>query len=421
MSTLTTEYVTWHSFQERVGYSPTRTSGKTLTPIYKRVTKSKNLNWKEQVERKQNASTPYSLLASKQSVYLRTGAWCKAKVGGIVTEARINSHIRASPLWIVSPSWPATLDPEVASLALGRFLSQIDGLNTPFKALPFLGELKETLQMIKRPFMNFYKGLRHYKLTADKIMRQYKWWRRGKRRISRARIKRWNKSLANAWLEFAFGWSPVLNDVGDAVQAYERFVEQPAVSVAPIWSSASRNVAQATGVASASFLNNYVKVRSSYVRKMVYSCRYVGEYKYSLSPLQGDTRRAMDLCGFNLAAFVPTVWELLPYSWLADYFTNIGQIITSAFTSTQNVAWYCRSSKAEMVQTEKAWPDVPAMKTYFGDDFLSAGGPSGLCELRSLTFVRDVPPLGTPGLVLRVPGLPFQYANMLALLVSKTS
>jgi hypothetical protein len=49
------------------------------------------------------------------------------------------------------------------------------------------------------------------------------------------------------------------------------------------------------------------------------------------------------LFGFTPSEFVPTAWELMPWSFLVDYFTNIGDILTSSVTDTSSVRWVNRS------------------------------------------------------------------------------
>jgi len=44
-----------------------------------------------------------------------------------------------------------------------------------------------------------------------------------------------------------------------------------------------------------------------------------------------------------MSQFVPSAWELLPWSFLFDYFSNIGDILEMSFTSLDNVKWINRT------------------------------------------------------------------------------
>jgi len=44
-----------------------------------------------------------------------------------------------------------------------------------------------------------------------------------------------------------------------------------------------------------------------------------------------------NLFGFQPSEFLPTAWELLPWSFLADYFSNIGDCLTAWSTVTDKV------------------------------------------------------------------------------------
>jgi hypothetical protein len=43
------------------------------------------------------------------------------------------------------------------------------------------------------------------------------------------------------------------------------------------------------------------------------------------------------LFGFTPSELVPTAWELLPWSFLVDYFVNVGDVLSSAVTASSNV------------------------------------------------------------------------------------
>jgi hypothetical protein len=51
--------------------------------------------------------------------------------------------------------------------------------------------------------------------------------------------------------------------------------------------------------------------------------------------------------GLSWSNLLPTVWELIPYSFLVDYFTNVGSVIDGISTGVVSLAWGCRSEVRE--------------------------------------------------------------------------
>jgi len=49
--------------------------------------------------------------------------------------------------------------------------------------------------------------------------------------------------------------------------------------------------------------------------------------------------------GFTLGNFVPTVWELIPYSFVIDYFANIGTVLKAMTLPTPTMIFHNRSTK----------------------------------------------------------------------------
>jgi hypothetical protein len=65
--------------------------------------------------------------------------------------------------------------------------------------------------------------------------------------------------------------------------------------------------------------------------------------------------REMDpaLIGFDLSSWAPTLWELIPYSFLIDYFSNIGDVIRGWSQMGVRLAWCNRTSRKTFTKT--AW------------------------------------------------------------------
>lgn len=386
--------------------------------LTKIVSRASSRGWQQRIAAKQDATHPYSILVTNVDLFYGYDVSIDMLFLGAIPQT---PHVKSTYMsqGFVPINTSEVCDPKAISIALGHVLGQVSEKNHAWKALPFLGELRETIRTIKRPMIGVFRGLRDYKKTADKIRRQYNWFRRYKRRISKQRIAGWNRSLANAWLEAAFVIQPLVGDTLNALQAYEEYFNQPVQSVVPLWGNGYYD----GPVTSSSSIRTelYMRISNHFTRTTRHSCRYTGEYGYKVSPLEGDVGRAMRVCGFSLAEFVPTLWELMPYSWLVDYFSNVGQIVSSAFVSKQNVIWMSRSTKVVTSQSAVARLDVAGTQAALGDWFQRVrSNRPGFLKLTTTSFNRGSGMDDRfPGLVLDIPGLPVQWANMIALLVAK--
>lgn len=226
----------------------------------------------------------------------------------------------------------------VDNLARASFYKKLRAIDTQFEGYIFAGELAETLHMLRNPLV----GIRSLsKGFLDTL---------GKRK--RANPKKWLNDIGSAWLEQSFGWNPLLNDVKDAVKAYERLVKP--VKTFKV-SSGSKKWYDATKlndskhwpgfVAQYDQGNYYHTVSSSIIER--HSVRYKGAIVNNTNAPHWQNQ---DLFGFEPQNFVPAAWELLPWSFLADYFTNIGDILTSSIVSTRNVAWV---NKTVIIEVQK--------------------------------------------------------------------
>lgn len=77
-----------------------------------------------------------------------------------------------------------------------------------------------------------------------------------------------------------------------------------------------------------------------------FGVRYIVKLKHSLQAEFGSNERLKQLLGFsNPLNFIPTIWEVIPWSWLIDYFLNVQQIIEAGVTATGNVQETIRSQR----------------------------------------------------------------------------
>jgi hypothetical protein len=151
-----------------------------------------------------------------------------------------------------------------------------------FDALTFAGELRETLSMVVGAGSRLANGL-----------------------LSVKKAKTWE----DAWLEWRYGWRPLLSDMR-AIQSAMSEKKSFAVYKARSGFSSSKSISSTYSVDSGSALHTY-----SRLLKLDFS--YRGN-AYSLT--RPDTIHTDVL---------PTAWELLRFSFVIDWFINIGSTLSA--------------------------------------------------------------------------------------------
>lgn len=310
------------------------------------------------------------------------------------------------------PQESAELHKRVQDGAAKKAFNRLRQLEHQFQGGVFLGEIVPTFRMLVRPFGTLRDSIGSYfsKLKAARVQID-------RSSLSpRDKTKKLRKVLADTWLETSFGWQPLLSDVKDAAIALARYYADGTTlrlkahmtdkeqSRGPI-NQASRNL-------------------------MVYQTFYTSELKYTvvyygnLWPLpNGDKglhslHRCVSLSGFDLRSFIPTLWELLPYSFLVDYFTNIGDIISAYSTDTGQVRWLNQVEIREHMETYDAELDVAATLATFGpDDQAKCWGNGGSASSSWKQIGRLVNIwFEYPTLTYNLGISPKQFANIAALL-----
>lgn len=131
-----------------------------------------------------------------------------------------------------------------------------------------------------------------------------------------------------------------------------------------------------------------------------------------------DNRDWHTRMGLTIQEFVPTVWELIPYSFVVDYFTNIGDVVNYAYSA--NLNWVYKSASfrqlTQIVKSQKL--DIVAMA--------QTPGNLRFWEYRSVPSINEfvhykrwTPGLPLPSIHLRVKLNPWRWATLYSLLTTK--
>lgn len=295
----------------------------------------------------------------------------------------------------------------------------------------FLGELREAIMMIRRPCEALQKSFGRYMVQGEKALKSIarsppstRFMRSGSgiwtpigKNSNRGQEAR--KLISELYLEFSFGWVPLISDVKAGAVALARFgtdIRRSRVS-AKGESEVVANDKYIVGVPTPSNVYYKYHLKEGHIIRVSY---HVG-LDASLNVPSGSTERLQELCGFSWQNFIPTVWELLPWSFLVDYFTNVQQVLDAYTTDISHTTWVSKSVYTSSYRKmEGISLDVGAMKEAFGTNYVSAGlQDGGSYESEVSNVIRTSGVITYPSLTFSLPNLPQQWGNMAALLASQ--
>lgn len=243
---------------------------------------------------------------------------------------------------------------EADNRAKVKLLKRAHEVTTAFSGGVFLGELLETLRMLRSPAKALREGIGDYLSDVHRWSRQH----------PRATAKKVNSIINGAWLEYSFGFNPLLADVEDAAIALARLKHDHRLCVRVNGSGAFSKVHTYRNTRNI----GYFKVDAISHVACKGTVRYYGAVKLNPTNRPQLSRKYF---GFDAREFVPTVWELIPYSWLVDYFTNIGDILTSWSYGRADLSWCNRTERQEVVNSidhvpRAAYAAYPLVKSKSG-------------------------------------------------------
>lgn len=225
----------------------------------------------------------------------------------------------------------ASVQAQAASQGDSAFFSNLRGAQRAISGPTFAGELRQTLRMLKRPA----SALRDFTLS---------WLDSTRKRTRGLKGKSLKKALASSYLEYQFGVKPLLNDTRAMADAAARLITGYRQTRVNGFGSA---ISDRSAVGASS--RGYFQFRKDYLERVSARCTVKGGVRATAeSPgILGGVERLRQVLGFNLSEFVPTAWELLPFSFVVDYFANVGDILEAYTTDTSQLIWYSRTMRLE--------------------------------------------------------------------------
>jgi hypothetical protein len=367
------------------------------------VTGGLNPNWKSDIRHHRNATT--SLDGQKLAYRHGPGSYSVRLYAGLgAVPLQCEYFAWGDMSYCNMPPTPTISFSAADNLARQRFYKRALSEIRSFTGLTFAGELGETLRMLRNPAKSLRRGLDDYVKTATK-------------RTRRAKKTAWDKIIAETWLEFAFGATPLVNDVKSAGQAISDRLNRYSNEYVRVSGSAA---------AEAFYQNSEVNIADTHVRRYFHTqtmefihVKYWGQIKREAA---GSARPDMRLLGVSWGDVIPTAWELLPYSFLADYFTNIGDILESYSVHKSDIAWSSKTVRKRARRRSAGLrngssyiqSDYPYFKRF---DYIHLTGTPAYAT--RTTVNRSQSNVSHPTISLEIPGMGRKWINMSALAASR--
>jgi len=298
-------------------------------------------DWRAAIKEGRNATT--SMTGFRYGAHLSYG-----RVGNVVND--LNQSYRRHDGQLMVNNGVATIPGACAAATVNRatteaaikFVKHYRQKTTNWGgAGEFLGTIVQTARLIRDPVMSLRKGVDG--LYADLIKALN---RAGGVGIPKALLKRRRReAIADTWLVWSFGVKPTIQDINDACTAARAIASGRQFDLvrlngeAEFWDTISVGHgitynASPSGSIGAAFSKEIID--HAWVR-------YRGAWK-NTNP--GGELLPTARFGLSLQEIVPTAWELVPWSFFVDYFTNVGNVLDACNVSMVNFAWMNRSTRS---------------------------------------------------------------------------
>lgn len=137
------------------------------------------------------------------------------------------------------------------------------------------------------------------------------------------------KYAAEAWLNFSFGVSPLISDTAKIAQSIQDYLDRRDHSI------------RITGVASRDWFSRYTETGATSVWGASLATNTTGFHKLSYKYIAGfdvlveaaNNYGIMQHLGLEPEQLLSTIWELVPFSWVVDYFTTVGPFLEDTFVA----------------------------------------------------------------------------------------
>lgn len=288
-------------------------------PINDTRTTNSNPDWKARVARRSDASSAYNLV---RTVTVPPLTYCTCfgypETGNkriTFTSSCFQQHVDPSFIDGLFTGDDMALRDQALARLKQRYSSNIGSMNA-MVPIAELRQLRGLVSSVAASATGIVQALINIKRTKGR---------------SAARF------AADAWLTWSLGIKPTISDVNAAAQAVADYLARTdrmvnfSGTAKRTWLSAW-NPGGTTGAFGADY-------------KRLYTYEHTLSYRYkagfSLLLRSGNDYGLDDHFGLSFGQLPATLWELVPYSWVIDYFGTVGAFFEDVFETPYGTSIYC--------------------------------------------------------------------------------
>lgn len=274
-----------------------------------------NKGWRQRIKKGTYPVAPYDVTWNNISS-VAVGEARTYSSAGVLLQASKRNY---APTFGLQP-----FDNGVVNEALGKYREKLANASGSFKALVPLAEAKE-LRGLVNTMAESVPSVLH-----------------GITDIRRGRPRDAFKRASNLWLAWSFGFSPLMSDAAAIANAIAARVEAKPFVRIHARAERTKNIELSNPFSEG--IGAYTSAVLSGVIRQTCSCSFTGTYSTSIGS-GVNYKSAAEQFGISIPELVPAAWELIPYSFIIDYFTNAGDVINDTFSVGPQASTLVRSQK----------------------------------------------------------------------------
>lgn len=341
----------------------------------------KNPTWRDLVRNGKNASSGYMrdvVIIDGEQPSLRFSykrkaiSWLPTVPTTTYYYPTLGIHSGTHPIWMRPEDHPDYTS--CVNQALGKVKSKMNDLSPEMNLLVPIGEAKESAMLIKQ--------IRDLIFDIFKILKS----------IKRFDVEGAAKATSDCWLIYNFGIKPLLMDldrIGQVITQRITFDHPFRIGGLSKVRTYKRSISYDDTTYTCAPGSNWrqrgqIEYDLSVRVKTLFRFRVESEQEYSLL-------RAFMLDSDHIfGSLVSAAWELLPFSWAADYFGNLGEFLDQAFFIPPGQSVYVNQMTKMDVRYDLTWE---LREGNYGihekDPDRYKYGTSKNCKIRRSFFRRD--------------------------------